>query len=146
MEKFMAIDKLGMLEIETVLVETNDPIFFICKNEKEDLFLCSCCQANRNGKKWLITRTSPDVIVKILKDEIGLRDAFLKYKDVQISVSAYNDELNIKEHDEKDWNYENSICLPDKDEYMEVEEDEFLDEISFYEKKIVEVYKNGKNS
>ena len=44
MGKFMGIEKLGMLEIETVLVEMNEPVFFICKNEKEDLFFFFFCQ------------------------------------------------------------------------------------------------------
>lgn len=142
MEKFMIVDKLGMLEIETVLVEMNEPVFFICKNEKEDLFLCSCCQANKNGKKWLITRTSPDVIVKILKDEISLREAFLEFKDIQVSVCAFDGDIKITEHDAADWDYKNSIFLPDTDEYMEAEEDEFLEEISYYEERKIEAYKD----
>ncbi len=109
MGKFMGIEKLGMLEIETVLVEMNEPVFFICKNEKEDLFLCSCCQANKNGKKWLITKTSPDIIVKILKDEITLREAFYVFKDIQISVYAFDGDIKITEHEVVDWDYENSI-------------------------------------
>ena len=144
MGKFMGIEKLGMLEIETVLVEMNEPVFFICKNEKEDLFLCSCCQANKNGKKWLITKTSPDIIVKILKDEITLREAFYVFKDIQISVYAFDGDIKITEHEVVDWDYENSIFLPDKEEYMEAEEDEFLEEISYYEGKKIETYKDIK--
>lgn len=144
MEKFMIIDKLGMLEIETVLVEMNEPVFFICKNEKEDLFLCSCCQVNKNGKKWLITKTSPDIIVKILKDEITLREAFYTFKDIQFSVCAFDGDIKITEHNAVDWDYENSIFLPDKGEYMEAEEDEFLEEISYYEGKKIEAYKDIK--
>lgn len=144
MEKFMIVDKLGLLEIETVLVEMNEPVFFICKNEKEDLFLCSCCQSNKNGKKWLITRTSPSVIVKILKDDITLREAFLKFKDIQVSVCSLDGVTKITEHDPVDWDYENSIFLPDKEEYMDAEDDEFSEEISYYEGKKVEVYKDIK--
>ncbi|MCI8669546.1 MAG: hypothetical protein HFI34_08520 [Lachnospiraceae bacterium] len=144
MEKFMMVDKLGMLEIETVLVEMNEPVFFVCKNEKKELFLCSCCQANKNGKKWLITRTSPDIVVKILKDEITLREAFLEFEDIQVSVCSFDGDIKIAEHDSVDWDYENSILLPDKGEYMDVEEDEFLEEISYYEGKKVEAYKNIK--
>lgn len=144
MEKFMIVDKLGLLEIETVLVEMNEPVFFICKNEKEDLFLCSCCQANKNGKKWLITRTSPSIIVKILKDEITLREAFLEFKDIQISVCSFDGVTKITEHDSVDWDYESSVFLPDKEEYMDSEEDEFSEEISYYEGKKVEEYKDIK--
>ena len=133
MKKFITIDILGTLVIDKVLIESYCPILFTCINEKKELFLCTCCQDNSDGKKWLITKTTPDIIIDILKDRITLRRAFLVYKDVQFTVFLNSEGLSILENYNDDWDYETSIYLPDKDEYMEVEQDEFIEEISYYE-------------
>ena len=68
MKPFMKIDKLGELRIDVVLFESYYPILFTCLNENNDLFLCVCCQSNKEGRKWLITKTTPNIVVKVLKD------------------------------------------------------------------------------
>ncbi len=133
MKEFVKINGVGMLYIDKVLVESNYPILFICKNKNEDLFLCSCCQNNLNGKKWLITKTNPEIILKILKDEITLRESFFVYEDVRFTVFSDNSKMGVVESKLDEWSFESSIYLPDKEEYMEVEEGEFEDEIIYYE-------------
>ena len=132
MEKFKHIEKIGTLSIDKVLIESYYPILFICRNETEDLFLCSCCQANKDGKKWLVTKTDTATIIKVLKNEITLREAFIKYKEVRYSIFANEDSMCITENDAEDWNYETSIYLPDEGEYMDAEAGEFDEEISYY--------------
>lgn len=133
MEKFMKINEIGDLWVDKVFFECNYPMLFTCLNEDKEMFLCTCCQANRNGMKWLLTKTTPQIVIGILKDMITLRDAFVKNLDSQISVLLYNGEYIVTEHNTEDWDYETSIYLPDKDEYLEADEGEFDEEIAYYE-------------
>lgn len=40
--------------------------------------------------------------------------------------------ISITRNDEVEWSYDSSKSLPDKDEYMDSEEGEFEEEISYY--------------
>ncbi len=131
--EFMEIKDLGCLKFDKILFESYYPILFTCKNEKEQLFLCSCCQKNKKGTKWLITETKPEIIIKILTDKITLRNGFLSNKNSQITVFINSSsEKVINKNDPIDWDEEISIYLPDKDEYMDVEDGEFKEEIEYY--------------
>lgn len=119
MKHFIKIRELGTLMIDRVLFETYYPIFFICKNKNKDLFLCTCCTNNEDGKKWLISKTTNEIIKKILQNKIFLRDAFFEFNDVKFTVILNDKGTNIKKNDKEDWDYETSIYLPDKDEYFD---------------------------
>jgi len=130
-DNLFSIDKLGQLMIDKIFFETNYPILFTCVNEKNDLFLCVCCQNNIDAQKWLITRTTAGIIVDMLEDKITLREAFLQYRDVQYVVIDDYSDITISNGDEEYWN-DNSIYLPDKGEYIEAEDGEFYEEIRHY--------------
>lgn len=133
MKKFVQIDSIGNLKIDTVLFESYYPILFTCLNEKKELFICVCCQANKNGKKWLLTQTTPQTMIDMLKNKITLRDVFFKFPEVQFTILSNGEKKEIREKDRNDWDYDSSISLPDKGEYMEAEDGEFVDEIQHYE-------------
>lgn len=131
MTEFISNEKTGVLKIDRIIFESAYPILFVCSNEEKELFLCVCCQNNRKGKKWLISKTSSETIVKMLKDEIPIRDAFLENRDCKITVDRMNGETNVY-FDNDDW-LEDSIYLPKKGEYLEAEPDEFSEEIAYYQ-------------
>lgn len=133
MEDFMEVGELGRLKIDKIIFESFYPILFTCVNEKQQLFLCVCCQANEEGKKWLITRTTPQIMIDILTDRLTLREAFCKIKDIQYTVLHNSNKIKIINGDKNDWDYEKSYILPDKDEYLEAEEGEFDEEIAYYQ-------------
>lgn len=136
MKTFIKIDGIGELKIDRIFFESYYPILFTCSNEKEELFLCVCCQANADGKKWLITKTDGETIVCILKNEITVRKAFLKYPQLQITVFDDNsNDLSIIRGDDKDWNNDTSEALPEKGEYLDAEDGEFAEEIAYYKAK-----------
>jgi len=140
MNKFLEIEKIGTLEVDKILFESYYPILFTCVNEKRELFLCLCCQANREGKKWLITRTSPRTIIKILTNEITLRESFTQYKDIQFTVFLNPEGTQIIANNTSDWDYHNSLLLPDEGEFMDAEKGEFDEEIAYYDKQICDSY------
>lgn len=133
MNEFVKIPNYGLLKIDRVIFEAAYPILFTCLNEKSELFLSVCCQNNDKGKKWLISKTSSNTIIKMLKDEMTIRDAFLADPDCRITVNRCKDETDVCFDNEEDWS-ENSIYLPKKGEYLEADPDEFCDEIAYYQR------------
>lgn len=126
----------GELVTDKILFEANYPILFTCKNEKKDLFICVCCQNNAQGKKWLLTRTTEELVISMLRDDISIREVFLSFPECRISIYT-GGEYIVKEQEEADWG-ENSIFLPKKNEFMEAEPGEFDDEIDYYQKILIE--------
>ena len=126
----MEIKGYGKLSVDKVIFESYFPIIFTCTNEKKELFLCVCCQNNEKGCKWLVGKTNSSCIVSMLRDEITVRDLLLNYSDGRITVDYVNGEYKIS-YDNSDWESE-SIYLPKIDSYLDVEADEFIEEIMYY--------------
>ena len=130
-DKIFDIGNLGQLTIDKIIFEANYPIFFTCVNEKSDLFLCVCCQNNTDAQKWLITRTTAEIIIDMLEGKMALRDAFLQCSNAQYVVIDDYNTTAISNGGEEYWS-DDSVYLPDKDEYIEAETDEYHEEIIYY--------------
>ena len=126
MKKFITLNKYGELYIDKILFETYFPIIFTCKNENNDIFICVCCQCNENGCKWLVGRTNGSFIVRMLQNEITIRQLLLDCCTEKISVDYKNQEYAIA-YNNSDWN-EESDYLPKKDAYIDAEGGEFDEE------------------
>lgn len=130
MKEFISTDKYGKLCIDRIFFESYFPIIFTCKNESDDIFICVCCQNNDKGCKWLVGKTDGTSIIRMLKDEITIREMLCKYSSGKISVDYVNGEYRI-EYGNSDWD-EDSIYLPKEDSYMFAEEGEFDDDIAYF--------------
>lgn len=139
MKKFITLDKYGKLYIDKILFETYFPIIFTCKNENNDIFACVCCQSNEQGCKWLVGKTTGLDIVRMLQNEITIRQLLMDYCTEKTSVDYKDKEYTIT-HDNSDWN-EESDYLPKRDSYIDAEEGEFDDEIAYF-KSIIHVEYN----
>ena len=119
---------------DRILFEGAYPILFTCKNENDDLFLCVCCQFSGGIKKWLIVKSSANTIIKMLKDEITIRDAFMeadatnRYSVVSTDYNSYTVEVNNLD----DWNETYSIFLPTYGCFMDVEDGEFDEDLEYF--------------
>ncbi len=130
MKKFIKLDQYGQLYIDKVLFESYFPIIFTCTNNKKDIFLCVCCQNNEKGCKWLLGKTDGMSIVKMLQDEITIRQLLLECSSEQISVDYVENEYVIG-NNTSDWD-KNSLYLPKEDSYMYAEDGEFEEEINYF--------------
>lgn len=130
MKEFIKLNKYGLLYMDKILFESYFPIIFTCINDTKDIFICVCCQNNENGCKWLLGKTDGSSIVKMLRDEITIRQLLLEYSIEKISVSYVENEYAI-DYNSADWN-EDSSYLPKEDSYMYAEEGEFEEEISYF--------------
>lgn len=130
MKPFLRIDN-EQLYYNVILVESYIPVLFTCKNDKDELFICVCCTDNNTGRKWLITKTDPQAVIAMLKNEITMRDVFLKDTSFRASVKSDQRGLHI-EYNNSDW-LKNSEFLPQKDMYIDAEPGEYDEEINYYQ-------------
>lgn len=130
MKKFIELDKYGQLYIDKVLFEPYIPIIFSCINENKDVFIGVCCQSNEKGCKWLLGKTNGVSIVRMLRDEITVRQLLLECSSERISVD-YAGNGYVAAYNNSDWN-EDSPYLPKEDSYMYAEDEEFEDEINYF--------------
>lgn len=123
MKEFIKLDKYGQLYIDRVLFESYFPIIFTCVNDNNEIFICVCCQNNEKGCKWLIGKTNGTNIIRMLQDEITIRQLLLEYSSGKISVDYVENEYTVVCNN-LDWD-ENSSYLPKDDSYMYAEDGEF---------------------
>lgn len=111
--------------VEQVFFNCGYPMLFSCRSNEGKLYLVLCPYRKKDGIRWLLKETSPSIIIDMLTDKITLREAFLVGPGEQISLMyKYKSEKYITDN-----KYEK--FLPDN-EYIEAEENEFNEEISFY--------------
>ena len=134
MKEMFNFKDIGQLTLDKVFFASYYPILFTCNNKNEDLYLCVCCQAEPNLKKWLISRTQPQYIIKLLKNEITIRDAFLlpKSSNEKYTIIHKDNKSSIELNNKDDWNSKESIFLPTEGEYIDADPDEFIEEIEYY--------------
>jgi len=130
MKEFIRLDKYGQLYVDKVLFESYFPIIFTCVNDNKDIFICICCQNNEKGCKWLLGRTDGKSIVRVLRDEITIRQLLLEYSSGKISVDYAGNGYAVA-YNNSDWD-ENSPYLPKEDSYMYAEDGEFEEEINYF--------------
>lgn len=130
MKKFIKLDEYGQLYIDRVLFESYFPIIFTCVNDNKEIFICVCCQNNKKGCKWLIGKTNSINIIRMLRNEITIRQLLLEYSSGRISVDYVGNEYVVA-YNNSDWD-ENSSYLPKDDSYMYAEEGEFDEEIDYF--------------
>ena len=141
MSKFMKIPDHGILEIDQIIFGPVYPILFTCFNAYHELFLCICPQNNEKGKKWVIVKTAPEILVDMLQDNITMYDAFfvsqINHKFLAIVEKMTKDKTKIRAYGAYDvinWP-EIAIYLPDRGEYLGGRVEIFSDMIHYYQNK-----------
>ncbi len=135
-EYFFNFKETGALKLDKVIFESYYPILFTCKNESNGkLYLCVCSQADSKQKTWFIKEVTLQTVIDLLSDKITIRDAFLINQGAKYTVIYDMNEQtrSIEEDNKEDWNAEESIDLPTAGEYLDVEDDEFKEEIRYFE-------------
>lgn len=117
--------------MDMILFESTYPVLFTCTDGKE-VFLFSCCLVNAKIMKWIGTKTSYDVLIQLLQDKITIRDAFLSV-DKEMLVIEYDGET--VRCDIVDKLKVTAELLPTAGEYMDVEDDEYVEEIAIFEER-----------
>ena len=103
--------------------------------------MCVCCQNNGDGQKWLLGKVDVHTIIKMLKNEITVRDLFLKHTSSKVSINTINGEFH-QHYNNDDWNND-SIYLPKADSYLDPDEGEFDEDIEYYRQEQRKNYNNS---
>ena len=143
MREFVKTEKDGILYVDRILFESYYPVLFSCKNDRNDIFIVVCCMNNAQGIKWMAGKTTPVAIVKMLRDEITIRELITSYTSEKFSID-YKDKKYDCKYASKDWE-KDSIYLPKEDSYIMAEPGEFDDDIKYFmsiEEKIQYASKN----
>ena len=128
---------LNTLYLDKIFFETFAPIFFTCVDDNKNLYLCVHCLSSGSMDKQLVARTDAETIIKVLKNKIFLRDAFMVYSyEDKYSFNLVYNKKEIIINDKEDWDYENSLMLPTAKYYLDAEDGEYTEEIEYYESKI----------
>lgn len=137
------LPEVGRIAEDKVLFFGSYPVLFTCTDDRGGLYLCVCCKAEPDAKKWLITKTFPEMVLRLLKDQVSIRDAFVQSSQFRYSIDWSSESGLSVLRDGMDWDPDRSVYLPTKGEYMESDEGEFSEEIEHYEKMLSKKIEGG---
>ena len=120
-----SVSELKGIRLDMVLFEAKYPIIFTCKKENQK-YLFSCCAYSSNDVKWIGVKTDSNTVLKMLQNEITVREAFLK-DEGKLMVISYNGQKVICEFLDKDG--VSPELLPVEEMYFEAEEGELQEEM-----------------
>ena len=128
--EFVKTNNNGILYVDRILFEAYYPVLFSCKNDRNDIFIVVCCQNNVQGIKWMVGKTTPLDIVRMLRNEITIRELITEYTSVKFSID-YKDKKYTCKYEPEEWK-EDSIYLPKEDSYIMAEPGEFDKDIEYF--------------
>ncbi len=125
---FRQIPSFNELNMDTILFESHYPVLFTC-TQGQEVYLFSCCLVNASVIKWIGTKTDYEILIQLLEDKITIREAFLNGEKEKLLIEY--DGKNVQCETVVQGQFPDEL-LPTAGEYMEVEEDEFMEEIATF--------------
>lgn len=93
METYFNLPHIGELKIEHQFYALNgEPILFVCKDMAGVRYLCSCC---RMYEQWVIAQADEAMLVKLIGDEVTIRDVFQMHNGAVILVSWDGERFDV---------------------------------------------------
>lgn len=118
-----ATSKTPTLYFDLVFAELRYPLLFTCRDDSGQMYIVSCHVANGEKCEWLIAKTNPDLIMKMLSCEMTIRSMFTVNNTIDIATQYAGEEaISIRTIEVCDVP---SSILPTKDEYLEIDKGEF---------------------
>ncbi len=128
---FRKIQGFQCIVLDKILFESKYPVLFTCKNG-EDVYLFICCLVNSEKIQWIGSKTTYENLIKLLRNEITIRKAFLNVTNEKIVIEYNGEKVNYSVKKATDI-LEN--MLPTSGEYMDAEDGEFDEEILEFKKR-----------
>lgn len=120
---FTNITDIGDLNWEEIIVDDACPIFFTLISNNGKRYISVCCELYEE-QRWLISPISNSNLIRMLKNEISMRDAFLTQNEEKCVIAHWSKDDPTLKYDLVD-----TCDLPDRDlpvdEMLEAEEGEF---------------------
>lgn len=119
---------------DQILLDYIYPVLFTCVDDHEDMYLSVCYDANVTKTCWLLAKVDPIQVIKLLKNDVTIRELFESDNLWNICRTANNSENYVERI--KDYRSFDPKAFPAAGEYMDADEDEFLEEIELFKKRI----------
>lgn len=121
-------DIFSTLKVEKILFEAEYPILFSCIMHN-DVYIFICHECQNKSIKWIASKTTYSILIKLLEDKITIREAFLRCSDRKLLIEYHEGIITISDvlKEQVPDSY-----LPTDGEYMDSEVGEFDDEIKYY--------------
>lgn len=114
---FKDIPQIGNLYFYLALNEFEDEnILFVCKDNVNQLYLC-CCYEIRRALKYIINKIDKETLIKLISEEIPIRDALILGTEKKIRIIFTENDLKIDFPKIKDLN----SVLPTKNIYLRLD-------------------------
>lgn len=127
------LEEFDDLTIDIVIFEAKYPMLFTALNKKLEPFLFFRIETSSERIVWLASKTSYHILIQLLEDGLTLQDAFLLGNPLK-HVVILNREGTIQ-HKSFSRHTFPAEYLP-KSEFLDVEEDEFLQEIKVFKTRL----------
>ena len=119
---------------DQILLDYIYPVLFTCIDDFDNMYLSVCYDAEVSKTCWLLAKVSPDQVISLLENRVTIRELF-ECKDLwYICKYANSSEKYVEKI--KDYKNFDQDAFPAKGEYMDAEEDEFLEEIELFRNRI----------
>lgn len=129
-EKFLkAPEPVGQLYYDCILLDGDEPVLFTCTNNRKELYYCVCIYNVLGAQEWLITKTTPKWMCRLLKNEITMRHAITVKEKIWFAKECRNGHI---EWEYKDVNDFPDDYLPTDRIYMDADDGEFDEELKHY--------------
>lgn len=123
---FSMIPEFKNVKLDKILFESRYPVLFTCVSDGK-VYLFSCYLVSHEYVKWLGTETNYQILIDLLQDKITLYDAF--YHNVDKKILIEFDGMNVR-CSKQSRDIIPQQYFPTQGEYMDVEGDEFIEEIT----------------
>ena len=130
-------DCLSNVTIDQILFESSYPILF-SGYDNNNIYLIICHSVNSERMSWIATKTTYDIIISMLNNNITIRDAFLGFTSEKILLTLEKEEMHTIKCDVTEINED---ILPTPGQYMNAEEEEFDKEIEYYKEMKIKMIK-----
>ena len=119
---FSNVPEIGDLVYLYTFYELERPILFVCRDKKNKLYICSCCELYPQ-LTWVIANIKAETLISLIHNKCAIAEVFKK------GSPKYIIQWNAKSKNENDTKVESfeQSMLPDNDEFLDAEEAEFAD-------------------
>ena len=119
---------------DLVFIDDIYPVLFTCVDDLENTYLSTCYFADHSKTLWLVTKIEPERVINLLNNKVTIRELFESDELWMICKSKSKKEIQVKQI--ADCKNFDKNAFPAEGEYMDVDEEEFEEEISILKKRI----------
>lgn len=123
---FSQIKNISNLRVDKIIIDGKAPVLFTCTDLQNKVYLALCPHFDANQILWYLSETKYNTLIDLLTDKITVREAFLRDSSEKYVITYDGGDVSCElvSTEKLDTKY-----LPSENVYMDVEKNEFREEI-----------------